>query len=382
MSILSLSQLARDPRVIRQVKSLEQSYNVTIVGYAPMPHDVKSLELSWQLTIGRKVMGGIFALLRMNGSAEKYIYDNNEDAEILDNSMPVPDVVIANDINVMPIIVRYLDRINRPDTPIYLDLHEFSPLQGGQFIDRHLKNRFKAYLCEKYLSRARVISTVSRGLVEAYERLTGRRVHLVPNAPSYAELPPLPVEKGKIRLVHHGGFGPGRDLQGLIKAVQILGKGYELHFYLIGEECLVNKLKSVAEGAPVFFHEPVSMELIAQEINQYDIGVYLLRDGNLNNKYAMPNKLYEFVQARLAIATSSNHEMKQFILKYKVGRVTAECNGTSLAQTIKEMSPDTILNYKRNSDRVARENCSEKYHGLIRSLTKKAIGQMHLSCVG
>ena len=44
------------------------------------------------------------------------------------------------------------------------------------------------------------------------------------------------------------------------------------------------------------------MELIAQEINQYDIGVYLLRDGNLNNKYAMPNKLYEFVQARLADA--------------------------------------------------------------------------------
>ena len=77
MSILSLSQIARDPRVIRQVKSLEQSYNVTIVGYAPMPPGVKSVELSWQLTIGRKVMGGIFALLHMNESAEKYIYDTN-----------------------------------------------------------------------------------------------------------------------------------------------------------------------------------------------------------------------------------------------------------------------------------------------------------------
>ena len=94
----------------------------------------------------------------------------------------------------------------------------------------------------------------------------------------------------------------------------------------------------------------------------------------------MPNKLFEFVQARLAIVTSSNPEMKQFILKNKVGRVAMECNGNSLAQTIREMSPNTILNYKINSDLVARENCSEKYHDLIRTLTLKAAGQIHSPC--
>jgi len=347
-----------------------------------MPNGTIGVGLKWRLGGLRKIIGGLLVLFHMNESAEKCIYGNCKDVGELQGSMPPPDVLLANDINVMPIVSRYLNLIGQPKMPIYLDLHEFAPSEGGRFIELHVKNRFKAFLCEKYLDRAQVVSTVSQGLVKAYKKLTNREVHLVPNVPPYAEISPQPLKSGKIRLVHHGGFGPGRDMQGLIKAVQILGEGYELHFYLIGKSSQISGLKREVGKAPVFFHEPVPTEDIAKEINKYDIGVFLLRNDTINNKYVMPNKLFEFVQARLAIVTSSNPEMKQFILKNEVGRVTAEFNGTSLAQTIKEMSPDIILNCKRNSDRVARENCSEKYHSLIRSLTKKAIGQTHSSCVG
>ena len=256
----------------------------------------------------------------------------------------------------MPIAERYLREIDRPKTPIYLDLHEYGPSEGGRLIYRLFMNPFKRFLCGRYLGRAQVVSTVSQGLVRAYKKLIGREVYLVPNVPPYEELSPQPLETGKIRLVHHGGFGPGRDLHGLIDAVGILGERYELHFYLVGKSSLISGLKRKARKAPVFFHEPVPTKDIAREISKYDIGVFLLRDETINNTYVMPNKLFEFVQARLAIVTSPNHEMKQFILKNEVGRVTAECSGTSLAQTIREMKPDTILNYKNNSNLAAREN--------------------------
>jgi hypothetical protein len=372
--------------VLRQIVALQGIAELSVVGLSPLPDKVHGINLvtgaslSFAVRIFRKGLIGTLLLLRRYKAAQS-IYYSAFDTDELWNHTVNPDVLVVNDINAMPIVERYLKEIDCPQTPIYLDLHEYGPEEGGRLIDRFFMNPFKRFLCERYLGRAQVVSSVSQGLVRAYKKLIGQEVHLVPNVPPYTELTAQPLKTGKIRLVHHGGFGPGRDLQGLIKAVQILGEKYELHFYLIGKERLINKLRREAEGVPVFFHEPVSTDLIARAINQYDIGVYLLRGENFNNKYAMPNKLFEFIQARLAIVTSPNHEMKQFILKNEVGRVTAECNGTSLAQTIREMKPDTILNYKRNSNLAARENCSEKYHDLIRTLTLKAAGQMHSSCV-
>ena len=365
--------------MLRQVAALQGIADVSVVGLSPLLGEVRGIKLVNEFQLIRKGLLGVLLLLRAYKSAVSLYYSSLGTKELWGYSIN-PDVLIVNDINAMPIAERYLKEIDCLETPIYLDLHEYGPDEGKRLIDRLLMNPFKRFLCERYLDKAQVVSTVSLGLVQAYEKLIDREVHLVPNVPPYVEVSPQPLKAGKIRLVHHGGFGPGRDLQGLIEAVKILGEGYELHFYLIGKESLTNKLRRATEGAPVFFHEPVSTDLIAQAINQYDIGVYLLRGENFNNKYAMPNKLFEFVQARLAIVTSPNHEMRQFILKNEVGRVTAECNGNSLAQTIREMKPDTILNYKSNSNLAARENCSERYHDLIRTLTLKAAGQMHSSC--
>ena len=386
MVIISVSPIARDPRVLRQIVALQGVAELSVVGMAPLPDKVHGIvlvtgaSLPLVVRIFRKGLIGALLLLGRYKAAQS-IYYSALDTDELWNHTVTPDVLVVNDINAMPIAERYLKEIDCPKTPIYLDLHEYGPGEGGRLIDRLFMNPFKRFLCERYLSGAQVVSTVSQGLVQEYEKLIDQKVHLVPNVPPYTELTAQPVKNGKIRLVHHGGFGPGRDLHGLIDAVGILGEGYELHFYLVGKSSLISGLKRKARKAPVFFHEPVPTEDIAREISKYDIGVFLLRDETINNTYVMPNKLFEFVQARLAIVTSSNPEMKQFILRNKVGRVAVECNGASLARTIREMSPNTILNYKRNSDRIAREHCAEKYHDLIRTLTLKAAGQTYSSCV-
>ena len=39
--------------------------------------------------------------------------------------MPLPDVLLADDINVMPIVSRHLNLIDQLKTLIYLNLYEF-----------------------------------------------------------------------------------------------------------------------------------------------------------------------------------------------------------------------------------------------------------------
>ncbi len=380
-----MSPIARDPRVLRQIVALQSIAELSVVGLSPLPEKVHGISLvtggslPFVVRIFRKGLIGMLLLLQGYKMAQSIYYSALDTDELWNHTID-PDVMVVNDINAMPIAERYLKEIDCPETPIYLDLHEYGPGEGGRLIDRLFMNPFKRFLCERYLGRAQVVSTVSQGLVRAYNKLIGREVYLVPNVPPYEELPPQPLGTGKIRLVHHGGFGPGRDLHGLIDAVGILGERYELHFYLVGKSSLISGLKRKARKAPVFFHEPVPTEDITREISKYDIGVFLLRDETINNKYAMPNKLFEFVQARLAIVTSPNPEMKQFIVEQQVGRVAENCSGSALAEVILGMDADTITKFKKNSDRAAREHCSEKYHDLIRTLTKKAIRQIHSSC--
>ena len=48
--------------------------------------------------------------------------------------------------------------------------------------------------------------------------------------------------------------------------------------------------------------DAVPMENIVTTLNNYDIGLYILEPTKFNTKNAIPNKLYDFVQAKLAIA--------------------------------------------------------------------------------
>jgi len=61
--------------------------------------------------------------------------------------MPLPDVLLADDINVMPIVSRYLNLIDQPKTLIYLNLYEFRIMEERGFPDHHSKNPIKKCLC-------------------------------------------------------------------------------------------------------------------------------------------------------------------------------------------------------------------------------------------
>jgi hypothetical protein len=98
---------------------------------------------------------------------------------------------------------------------------------------------------------------------------------------------------------------------------------------------------------------PVATDEIVPFISQYDMGIYLLEPNNFNNKHALPNKFFEFIQARLAIAIGPSPEMAKIVSNYKLGKVSPDFESQSLANTINSMGPDEIIGFKQNSDKAA-----------------------------
>lgn len=107
------------------------------------------------------------------------------------------------------------------------------------------------------------------------------------------------------------------------------------------------------------FIPPVDFSKIPEFINQFDIGVYILDNKLINAKYALPNKFFEFVQARLMVAVCDSFEMKNYIKKYDVGISASENTAESMASVLKGITEKDIMHYKQNAHVFAQKLSSE-----------------------
>jgi len=175
----------------------------------------------------------------------------------------------------------------------------------------------------------------------------------------------------KIKLIHHGGAIKSRRLDLMINMMNYLDKNkYELTFMLIKNDIkYYNYLLKLSKNiSNINFIEPVSFFEIIKTLNKYDIGIYILQPHNFNNKYALPNKIFEYVQARLAIAICPSIEMSKIIKQYNIGICSDNFTPKSLANAISSLSIEKIMEYKNNSHKYAKELSSDENLIKIRNI--------------
>jgi hypothetical protein len=100
---------------------------------------------------------------------------------------------------------------------------------------------------------------------------------------------------------------------------------------------------------------PVSSSEVVATVHKYDVGVFLIPPINFNYRNTLPNKLFDFIQARLAVAIGPTPEMAQIVTQYKTGVVSKDFTPQSLALELNKLTKSDIENYKRNSGIAASE---------------------------
>jgi hypothetical protein len=116
------------------------------------------------------------------------------------------------------------------------------------------------------------------------------------------------------------------------------------------------ELRDIARGDPrISFVEPVPLERICQRINGYDVGLFLLPPVNFNYRFALPNKFFEFVQARLAVAIGPSPEMAALLEDYDLGVVSRSFEPRAMATALSGLSDRDIRRYKAAANIAARE---------------------------
>ena len=198
----------------------------------------------------------------------------------------------------------------------------------------------------RYIRRADAVFTVSPSIAQALQqtyRITPPIV--LYNAPPAQSLAPSGVLRERLGLsadtaivLHQGQLRSHRGVTRLVEAFRHVPGGV---LVFLGDGPLKPALRQSALhpelAGRVHFLDPVPPDALLPVTASADIGVTLLEDVCLNHRYALPNKLFEYLRAGVPVLGSDLPEVRRVVMDYDVGRVVDPADEAALADTLRYM---------------------------------------------
>ena len=370
----------RAPRLNNTYNLLNSKYDITIAGDSQPTYISrrKFIELKTQKTSFSKLHRGLVLFLFMplfpfKLSHLKYILKPNAFNLYKTLSFRKLDIVILHHIDLLPIIC-YLKR--KEKFKLILNIHEYYPKEFD-----HQKNWLKMQtywdnLCNEFMSHVDLFLSVNETISNEYLKqfkLDKSKFFIYPNVKKFEDLKPINSLKKQIRLVHHGAAIPSRNIENMIKLMDFLPQNYELTLILVERNPEYLKYLKSFESQRIRFLKPINFDKIPEHLNCYDIGIYFLEPSNFNEENSLPNKFFEFIQARLCIAVTPVNEMKKIVLENEIGIVSKDYDLNKFAEQLSKLSKKEIFRYKNNVHKVAFEYSSNFYEKRILNEFEKLI---------
>jgi hypothetical protein len=342
--------VAGDARVTNQIRWLEQAgYRVDILSRGPEHPDATGTPLKIGYPpLWKRVL--LHAAMTPPARFRKLVGDL-----LPEMSGRTYDLVVVNDLHLLPWAVDAIPALT--SGPVTLDLHEVYAGNGTGLSYKLLIEQYDEWLCT--FIDAPVFSrrlTVANGIADLYHDRYGiERPEVIRNVAPYEDLTPSPVDPERILLVHHGFASQGRGIDVMLDAALRFEPRFTLVLMVLGEESelgMIRRHAAVRSGRAVL-RDPVGVSEVARALNDCDLEVIFFPPRFANNVYALPNKFFEAVQARLGVIIGHSPEIEPFVRTHALGLVVDGWGVTQLVDAVNALTPDEIAAMKRGSDAAA-----------------------------
>ena len=211
--------------------------------------------------------------------------------------------------------------------------------------------------------------TVCDSIADLFREKYGVKCHVIRNVPPKKALPPkgdkaalgLPADK-HLLVLQGSGINIQRGAEELVQAMQYLD---DCLLMIIGGGDVLPILKQMVEQLQITERVRFFPRMPYQQMMAYtqlaELGFCLDKDTNLNYRFSLPNKLFDFIQAGVPIVASHLTDIEKVITRYNIGLFIPDHNPESIAQTIREAldNPDRQAVWRRGLVHAAEELCWE-----------------------
>ncbi|EMY35672.1 hypothetical protein D477_003218 [Arthrobacter crystallopoietes BAB-32] len=370
---ISFSDIQADSRVLRQVRLLAEAGEVTTLCYGSRPPGATHhLEIDSSLPSLPQTPAGVLRLALRRFSAVELEAPAVKQARQLVDGQSF-DLIVANEARALPLAHALAN-----GAPVWGDMHEWAPEERAHVLPwRLLVKPYMYSICAKYLPRTTAVTAVNASIAALYTEHFGCPTEVVRNTGPYRELMPAAPVPGRIRLVHSGAAVPGRNLEGTIEAVKALDERFSLDLYLVKARDggrYWQELRELAAADPrITFHDAVEPDRLPATLNQYDVGVFSLPPQTTNHRLMLPNKFFDFVQARLALVFSPSPETASLMQQHDLGVITEDFSVAALTRALATLSVDDVQRYKANTHRAARALSSAEDEAVTRQVLARLL---------
>lgn len=349
--ILSFSPIASDARVLKQVRLFADDYAVTTCGHGPAPAGVaEHLQIPDELAVWRYDRSLV--------ATHRYRRAYWSNPAILAAQRLLEgrefDAVLADDVDAVGLA------LSVPSRGVHADLHEYAPRQKEDLLRwRVFVGPFMRWMCRTFVTRAASVTTVGQGIADEYRRRFGITASVVTNAAPFVDIEPLPVHS-PIRLVHSGAALHDRNIMTIVDAVDAAESDCTLDLYLTPNDPAYLAALKARQNDRIIVHDPVSYDALNETLSAYDVGVHVLPPVNFNNRWALPNKFFDYVQARLGLIIGPSPEMARVIEERGLGAIADDFSVAALTREIDALRPKDVARYKAASSAAAYDLSAEK----------------------
>lgn len=378
VAVLTFSRIARDRRVLRQCALLEDmGYQPLVIAYGEAEDAVPYASCLWPVprptlrhrlsTVARQLPAhlGLWAAKAGFWAEPRHRWALNT------LRRHHPRAVVANDWPALVVAAAYKKETG---ARVHYDSHEFATLEFDERAWwRMVYKPMVMQLEGDAIHAADSVSTVGPQLAAALQAH-----YALPKLPAVVRNTPdrIALDEGvetawPLRILYHGQVLPNRGLEALIGSIPFWSQPHRLTIRGDGNAGYISNLKARVEATGraglVTFEQAVPPdEVMPLAAHSADLGVHFTPLDTDQRHFSLPNKLFEYIGAGLAVAVSPGVDLKRVVEGHGVGVLSRDASAEAAAEAINGLTQARVSAFKVASRKAAQTLCWESEREVLR----------------
>lgn len=255
--------------------------------------------------------------------------------------------------------------------PLVFDSHEiFTEMPA---IQGKISQKIWRFAENKMLPHIEFMMTESESYAKWFHEKYNVTPVVVRNIPKKLPLQEKTLTQNPKIILYQGAINPSRGIDKAILAMKFIENA---NLIIVGDGPMRKKYEAFAVSNHLAHKvqflgkkRPSELRTITQKAN---VGISLEENNGVSYYYSLPNKVADYIQARVPLVMINFPEMIKIKSKYNVGEVIADHHPETIANAINNVLNIGKENYLDELNKAAEDLCWENEESKILSLFEKA----------